>query len=241
MSEIMIPTGTTDTVNNALDGELPVLLWLSNGGTPPLDIRKAINDALKKFQDRMVVYAVDTERETALKERFDVGKHPVLLGWHQGEIISRRSRPWAADVSAIVEKLGAFAPAKQKTDETQTDTKENTVINTPVKVTDTTFQEEVLESDIPVLIDFWAEWCGPCRMVAPTLEKLAGEYAGKVKIAKVNVDENPQLAGAFRIMSIPTLMFVKEGKIVGQSAGAAPEPALRDALEQLIALEMPVS
>ena len=109
----------------------------------------------------------------------------------------------------------------------------------PIKVTDATFQQEVLESDVPVLVDFWAEWCGPCRMVAPILEKLAGEYAGKVKIAKVNTDENQGLASAFQIMSIPTLMFVKGGKIVGQAAGAAPEPALRDALEQLIALEVP--
>ncbi|PJF42096.1 MAG: thioredoxin [Phototrophicales bacterium] len=109
----------------------------------------------------------------------------------------------------------------------------------PVHVTDQTFEAEVLKSDLPVLVDFWAEWCGPCRTIAPILDKLAKEYSGKVKIAKVDVDANPALAQAFRIMSIPTLMFVKEGKIVGQQAGALPEPVLRDALDQLVALKLP--
>ncbi|MBI5929417.1 MAG: thioredoxin [Chloroflexi bacterium] len=111
--------------------------------------------------------------------------------------------------------------------------------NKPVHVTDATFEQEVLQSELPVLVDFWAAWCGPCKMVAPILDKLAGEFAGKVKIAKVDVDANPSLSGAFQIMSIPTLMFVKQGKIVGQAAGAAPEAALRDALNQLVNLQIP--
>ncbi|NWG18232.1 MAG: thioredoxin [Chloroflexi bacterium] len=109
----------------------------------------------------------------------------------------------------------------------------------PVPVTDATFEAEVLNYELPVLIDFWAEWCGPCRMVAPTLEKLAKEYAGKVRIAKVNVDENPGLSQAFRIMSIPTIMLIKQRTIVFSQPGALPEAAFRDLLNQLIALELP--
>lgn len=109
----------------------------------------------------------------------------------------------------------------------------------PVAVTDADFQEAVIDHDLPVLVDFWAEWCGPCRMVAPILDKLAGEYAGKVRIAKVNVDENPGLSQYFQVMSIPTLMMFKEKHLVFSQPGALPEPAVRSLLDQLIALEIP--
>lgn len=235
MTNSSILTGDTTQINTALEQDIPVFLWLSDGGSVPSDVRKAIEQAISKYRSKIAVYLVDTTSNPDLAQRFDVGRHPVIVGWHNGDIVSRRSRPWATDVAGLLEKLAGLVPKR----EDPNSQKEITVADKPVIVTDETFQKEVLESDIPVLIDFWAEWCGPCRMVAPILEKLAGEYAGKVKIAKVDVDANPQLAGGFRIMSIPTLMFVKEGKIVGQAAGAAPEPALRDALEQLIALEIP--
>lgn len=110
----------------------------------------------------------------------------------------------------------------------------------PFIVTDATFEAEVLNHDKPVLIDFWAEWCGPCRMVAPTLEKLAKEFAGQVRIAKVNVDENPGLSQAFKVMSIPNIMMVKNRTIVFNQPGALPEPAFRDIITQLIALDVPM-
>lgn len=109
----------------------------------------------------------------------------------------------------------------------------------PVNVTDANFQQEVIDYELPVLVDFWAAWCGPCRMVAPILDKLAGEYAGKVRIAKVNVDENPGLSHYFQVMSIPTLMMFKERHLVFNQPGALPEPALRSLLDQLIALQIP--
>lgn len=110
---------------------------------------------------------------------------------------------------------------------------------TPVNVTDQDFQAEVIDYELPVLVDFWAEWCGPCRMVAPILDKLAPEYSGKVRIAKVNVDENPGLAQYFQVQSIPTMMMFKEKNMVFNQAGALPEPALRDLLDQLVTLEIP--
>ncbi len=100
----------------------------------------------------------------------------------------------------------------------------------PLEFTDANFADEVEKSDVPVLIDFWAVWCGPCRMIAPIVEELAGEYQGKAKIGKVDVDNNPMIAGKFGIRSIPTLLIFKGGQVVDQIVGAVPKGSIVDKL-----------
>ncbi|MEQ8308525.1 MAG: thioredoxin [Hoeflea sp.] len=95
-----------------------------------------------------------------------------------------------------------------------------------VKVDSANFQSEVLESDVPVVVDFWAEWCGPCKMIAPSLEEISNEMQGKVKVAKVNIDENPQIATQFGVRSIPTLAMFKGGSVADIKVGASPKTAL---------------
>jgi thioredoxin 1 len=98
----------------------------------------------------------------------------------------------------------------------------------PVELTDANFQQEVIKSEKPVLVDFWAVWCGPCRMIAPVVEEIAKEYQGKLKVGKLDVDHNPETAMQFGIRSIPTLLVFKGGKVVEQIVGALPRKSLLD-------------
>jgi thioredoxin 1 len=103
-----------------------------------------------------------------------------------------------------------------------------------ITLTEGNFEQEVLNSELPVMVDFWAVWCGPCKVLGPIVEELANEYQGKLKVGKVNVDENNQLAGRYGIMSIPTLKFFKGGKVVGELIGAAPKSTLEAEIKKHI-------
>ncbi|MBA7627439.1 Thioredoxin 1 [subsurface metagenome] len=103
-----------------------------------------------------------------------------------------------------------------------------------IEVTEQNFEDEVIKSTLPVLVDLWAPWCRPCLMVAPVVDSLAEKYNGKVKFCRLNVDENPQTAARYRIMSIPTLMFFKGGEVVDTVIGAVPERALQPKIEELL-------
>jgi thioredoxin 1 len=102
-------------------------------------------------------------------------------------------------------------------------------------VTDATFADEVLQADGPVLVDFWAEWCGPCKMVSPVLDEIAGEYPDKITVAKVNIDENPSIARDYQIMSIPTMSVFQKGQVVKSIVGARPKAAILKELSDYIA------
>ena len=104
-----------------------------------------------------------------------------------------------------------------------------------LEFTDSNFEELVLKSDKPVLVDFWAEWCGPCRMVGPVVEEIAMEYEGKAVVGKLNVDNNPQIATKYGIRSIPTILFLKNGEVVDRSVGAVPKAALATKLQGQLA------
>lgn len=241
-------TLTDSDFKATVDGKKPVLLIL----TTEMSLRGDFSTAFKKSVDEhpQIVFAqIDAQKNPQAAEYFSVSSKPLMVALYNGEVLTRRTRPWGSDVPLAIELLNNIVQENQPvTENSENPIKEETsqMANTPeivegkpVNVTDDTFEELVLNSPLPVLVDYWAEWCGPCRMVAPILEKLAGEYAGKVRIAKVDTDANQGLAQHFKIMSIPTIMMIKDRTIVFSQPGALPEPAFRDLIEQLIALEIP--
>jgi len=107
-------------------------------------------------------------------------------------------------------------------------------MNEPLHVTDAEFEEKVLKAELPVIVDFWAPWCGPCRMVAPILDKVAKTHDGKLLVAKVNTDENAEWAQKYNVRGIPTMLFVYKGEVVRQQVGALPEGMMMDAVSQFL-------
>jgi thioredoxin 1 len=112
-------------------------------------------------------------------------------------------------------------------------------MNEPVHVNDAAFEKTVLKSELPVIVDFWAPWCGPCKMVGPILDKFAREFEGKIIVAKVNTDENQEWASRYGVQGIPTMLFVYNGKIIHRHVGSVPEAMLRETLTQFLEVAQP--
>jgi len=158
------------------------------------------------------------------------------------KMLSRRGKKLEVSIPAGV-KTGStvkLANALQVTDNhpgdilIQVKVKEGKIAAGVIEINDGNFESEVLKCSLPVMVDFWAPWCGPCRMIAPITEKLAGEYEGRLKFCKLNVDDNPQTASKYRVVSIPQILFFKDGEIVNESTGAVPESVLRSKAESVL-------
>jgi thioredoxin len=240
---IVLTDGNLDTV---LNGMKPAVILFTTGegirGDFKTSFTKASND-----MSNVIFATLDPSKNPQAAARFGVDEKPVLMAWYCGEEVARRSKPWGTDLQLALDMLenarknDPSAAVEDEAELDETAVMAQPVLDKPVNVTDSSFEHEVLDAstELPVMIDFWAAWCGPCRMVAPILDKLSKEFAGKIKIAKVDVDANPRLSATFRIQSIPNLMIVKNRTIIFNQPGALPEPALRDLIQQAITLNVP--
>lgn len=239
------------SIERVLKAELPVLLVFFN---KPLhqSLEQALRTLAKQHAGKMLIVQLESNDNPETIRRFMIRALPALTTWKNGQVYSQAEEIIANDLEQHANYLLGKGPQPAANAQPQaaganpTRTSSNGRPSTaqaagstgsggrPVTVTDASFDQEVMRSPLPVVVDFWAPWCGPCRMVAPTLDKLASEWTGKVKIAKVNVDENPRVSGQFGIQSIPTMIVVINGKIVERWAGALPEPALRSRLSAAI-------
>jgi len=227
-------------------GDKPALILLTNGDGLRGDFSTAYKNAAAE-KPSILFTRIDPTQNPSAAETFNINSKPVMVAYYKGKSLVRRSRPWGSDVTLTIELLENTVKEdkamNQNGNEQNNDAVEQTAVianDKPFVVTDQTFQQEVIDysNEMPVLVDFWAEWCGPCRMVAPIMESLAKDFAGQVRIAKVDVDANPGLSQALRIMSIPTIMIFKEGQLVFSQPGALPEPAFRDLVQQVIDLDI---
>jgi thioredoxin 1 len=231
------------SIERVLNAGLPVLLVLMDGVLPQ-GLDQALKSLAKQHAGQMLVVQVNQKDSPQTAARFRVSSTPAVVALKNGQALSQAERVDAAEVERHASFLLGRGPKPQAAPGPKPGNgtaarpaAEQTVqpgTGHPVTVTDANFEQEVLRSPIPVVVDFWAPWCGPCRMVAPTLDKLAREWNGRVKIAKVNVDENPRVAGSYQVQSIPTMMVVKGGQVADRWAGALPEAALRARLASKI-------
>jgi thioredoxin 1 len=208
---------------------LPVLLLLHTADTPGAPIETALRTTAKNEAGQLLVAKASSADSPDLAKRYSANGGSLLIGLQNGAEGARRQNPTPSDVEAFAAYLlgrGELPKEEPKPAASSTSS------GKPVHVTDSSFSEMVLNSSQAVLVDFWAEWCGPCRMIAPSLEKLAREFAGQATIAKLNVDENRRMAATYQARSIPMLLIFKDGKVADRLVGAAPESMLRQFIQK---------
>lgn len=198
------------------------------------ELRQTLNDLARQYAGKALIVTLARSDAAQALARFGVRQLPALITFRDGKSLARQENLRASDVRPYITHLvgeGPLPPSRAPAAGPQTNEASS---QGPINVSEAQFEREVIQSERPVLIDFWAPWCGPCHMVAPTIEKLAREHSNALKVVKVNVDENPDLASRYRAMSIPTMIVIKGGREVDRWVGAQPESVIRSRVARWI-------
>lgn len=220
------------SVDRILNANLPVMLIFWRSSTPLTPVQEQeLQELAKRYAGRAILARVNVDEEPTLAQRFRVATTPLYL-------LIRNGKPELALASEEARRnvaawLAHFIEGKPQPTTPQRSAAQATNDGKPLTMTDANF-EQTIRQPMPVLVDFWAPWCGPCRMVAPSVERLAQEFAGRAIVGKLNVDENPMTAQRYRVMSIPTLIIFKNGRPVDQIVGAQPYPVLQQRLAKFV-------
>lgn len=230
-------TSSDQSIHRVLSAGLPVALVFLNGKVSP-ELEKDMIRLARVEAGQILLVKVQVKDSPETTRRYQVTQTPAIVTIRQGQVWSKTESIKANDLDRQVAYLLGKVPELQSA--TSTRQEDRTAIPTgayggsPQAVSDATFEEKVMKTSLPVLVDFWAPWCGPCRMVEPIVEKLAREMDGRINFAKVNVDENPFISQRYGIQSIPTMMLVKNGQIIDRWIGALPEGAIRNKISMAL-------
>lgn len=233
MPQFDTPINTNDQgLERVLANPLPVILILNGISTDP-DLQSILAEVARHEVGKLLIAKLDIAENPVAAKRFDAHGGVTLVTSKEGAEAVRLENPTPEQVRQSADYLLGRGSRPEPTVAAESANAAHEAVH-PFTVNEANFEQQVLNSDQPVLVDFWAPWCGPCHMIAPTLEKFAGEYAGRLTIAKLNVDENQRLARKYGAHSIPLLVLFKNGKPVQQVIGAHPEPSLRKFVEQAL-------
>ncbi len=216
------------SIDRVLKAGLPTVLvfWRRSSALPPA-LESQLDQLAQQYAGKALIAKVDADAERGIMQRFSVGATPALLLVSGDETVTTLTGEGMAQVGDWLAHLVAGAPRPAAP------TPQPAAAAKPLVLTDANFQA-VINGPLPVLVDFWAPWCGPCRMVAPHVERLAQEYAGRAVVGKLNTDENRTTAERYRIMSIPALYIFKGGKLVEEMIGAQPYQVLQQRLARQV-------
>lgn len=220
-------TSNDMSLDRVLNAGLPVAMVFYERDLPG-DLRQMMDDLARQYAGKVLIVMLARSDAPQAAIRFDVHQFPTLVTVRDGKTMASQENVRPGDLKPhMAHLLGEGPRPAARAAAPSGAVPRQTTAGGPVSVNEADFEREVLRADRPVLVDFWAPWCAPCHMVAPTLEKLAREQANTLKVAKVNVDENPGLAGKYGAMSIPTMIVIKGGREVDRWIGAMPENAIR--------------
>ena len=215
------------SLDRVLNAGLPVAMVFYERDLPT-DLHQTMDDHARQYAGKVLLVTLARNEAIQAVSRFGVQRFPSLVTAREGKMVTSQELVKPDDIKPHIAHLLGEGPRPAPHAATQPNPySKQSAANYPIAVNEADFEREVLGADRPVLVDFWAPWCGPCRMVAPALESLAREHGNALKVVKVNVDENPGLAGRYRAMSIPTMIVVKGGREVDRWVGALPENAIR--------------
>jgi len=226
-------TSNDISLDRVLAQKLPIVLCLFQ--YPDSTLNKTLDELASTHAGKLLIVRVNAAENPDAYTRFGKPALPAILTLENGNVKAKTESATPTDAHAHASyALGQGPMPSAQAKQTAPPQTQSAGSSSPIHIQDSTFTNEVLQSDLPVLVDFWAPWCGPCHMIAPVLDRLAGQYAGRVKFTKLNVDENPASASRYQVSGIPQLLVFKNGQVISKLVGAHPQQNIEKLIAQAL-------